>query len=152
MSTRRLTDRVQSAKFISVAMLYGHKLKFHKKSICGSAKCDAFSTDDSNDVMYGVVFEIASSEKKALDKKEGLRSGYEEKHVTVISTSGEEYEAVTYYATNIDDSLKPCDWYKEHVLRGAQEHGLPDEYIEEIKAVDSIPDPDNYDKEMQVYR
>ena len=68
--------------------------------------------------MHGVVFEISLSEKPALDKKEGLGSGYDEKYVTVVSASGEEYEAVTYYATNIDDSLKPCDWYKEHVLRG----------------------------------
>ncbi len=143
---------MQSAKVISVAKLYGHKLKFHKKSIYGSAKCDAFSTDDSNDVLYGVVFEIESSEKTALDEKEGLGNGYEEKNVTVVSTSGEEYEVVTYYATKIDGSLKPCDWYKEHVLRGAQEHGLPSEYIEEIRAVESIPDPDNYDKEMQIYR
>lgn len=152
MSTRRLTDRVQSAKAISVAKLYGHKLKFHKKSKYGSAKCDAFGTDDPNDVLYGVVFEIESSEKTALDEKEGLGSGYEKKHVTVISTNGEEYCAVTYYATDIDNSLKPCDWYKEHVLRGAQEHGLPYEYIEEIKAVESTPDPDNYDKEMKIYR
>ena len=63
MSTRRLNDRVPSARAISVAMLFGHKLKIHKKGIDGSAKCDAFRTDDSNDVIYGVVFEIALSEK-----------------------------------------------------------------------------------------
>ena len=141
-----------SAKYISVASLYGHKLKFHKKSKYGSAKCDAFCTNDSNDVMHGVIFEILSSEKPALDIKEGLGNGYEEKYVTVVSESGEEYKIVTYYATSIDASLKPCDWYIEHVIRGAQEHGLPTEYIEEIKAIESISDPDNYDTEMQIYR
>ena len=152
MSTRRLVDRVPSARAISVAMLYGHKLKFHKKSIYGSAKCDAASTSEPNDVVYGVVFEIVLSEKSALDKKEGLGSGYAEKTVTVVSGSGEKFEAVTYYATNIDTSLKPCDWYKEHVLRGAHEHGLPVEYIEGIEAIESIPDPENYEKEMEIYR
>ncbi|MCU7875164.1 MAG: gamma-glutamylcyclotransferase [Candidatus Thiodiazotropha sp. (ex Lucinoma borealis)] len=152
MSTRRLIDRVPSAKFISVASLSEHKLKFHKKSKYGSAKCDAFRTNDSIDVMYGVIFEILASEKPALDEKEGINNGYEEKHVTVVSDSGEKFTVVTYYATNIDASLKPCDWYIEHVLRGAQEHGLPIAYIEEIKAIESIPDPDNYEKEMQIYR
>jgi len=102
--------------------------------------------------MHGVIFEILSSEKPALDIKEGLGNGYEEKYVTVVSESGEEYKIVTYYATSIDASLKPCDWYIEHVIRGAQEHGLPTEYIEEIKAIESISDPDNYDTEMQIYR
>lgn len=152
MSSRRLTGRVSSARAISVGTLNGHKLKFHKKSKYGSAKCDAFYTKNSNDVVYGVVFEIALSEKAALDDKEGLGNGYDEKHVTVISITGEEYEVVTYHATNVDETLKPCDWYKEHVLRGAQENGLPSDYVEEIMAVEAMPDPENYDKEMQIYR
>lgn len=102
--------------------------------------------------MYGVVFEIASSEKSELDKKEGLGRGYGEKQVTVLSSSGEELEVVTYYATNIDETLKPCDWYKEHVLRGAKEHSLPTDYLEEIMAIESVPDPDNYENEMQIYK
>ena len=152
MSTRRLVARVPSAKAVSVAMLSGHSLEFHKIGKDGSAKCDAVYTDDLNDVVHGVVFEMALSEKPTLDKIEGLGNGYAEKDVIVLSESGEAFEAVTYYATSIDASLEPCDWYVEHVLRGAREHGLPPDYINRIEAIESIPDPDNYEVEMAIYQ
>ena len=86
-----------------------------------------------------------------LDKIEGLGNGYAEREVVVLSESGAAFEAVTYFATNIDASLKPRDWYVEHVLRGAREHGLPPEYISEIEAIEATPDPENYEKEMAIY-
>lgn len=154
MSTPRLTDRVPSARAVTVARLHKHKLKFHKKSKYGSGKCDAEFTNDAEDVVYGVVFQISAAEKPELDRKEGLRNGYEEKNVSVIAQNGETLDAVTYYATSTDSSLKPYDWYKEHVIRGAREHGLPPEYIATIDAINSMPDPDNkrHEKELSIYR
>ena len=153
MSTPRLVDRVPSAKVASVARLESHRLKFHKKSTSNSGKCDIELTNDPNDVVYGVVFQILTSEKPALDRKEGLGKGYKEKLVDIIGQNGESFNAVTYYATVIDSSLKPYHWYKEHVVRGAKEHNLPAEYIETIEAVESVPDPDlkNHEKELSIY-
>jgi AIG2-like family len=151
LSTQRLAARVPSARAVSVAMLRGHRLEFHKIGKDGSAKCDVASTGDSNDVVYGVVFAIPLSEKAMLDGIEGLGYGYAEKEVVVLSESGAAFEAVTYYATSIDASLKPVDWYVEHVLRGAREHGLPAEYISGIETIESTADPENYKKEMAIY-
>jgi hypothetical protein len=63
-------------------------------------------------------------------------------------------EAFTYYATNIDPDLKPLDWYKEHVIRGARENELPIEYIRTIEAVDFVEDSDveRHDEELSIYR
>jgi len=154
MSTPRLVDRVPSAKAVSVARLERHRLKFHKRSKYGSGKCDIEFTNDPNDVVYGVVFQIPASEKPALDKKEGIGNGYEEKSVSVTGQNGQSFNAVTYYATDIDSSMKPFHWYKEHVVRGAKEHNLPAEYIKTIEAVESVPDPDpkNHGKELSIYR
>jgi len=151
MSTRRLVARVPSARVISVAELRGHRLEFHKLGKDGSAKCDVACTGDPTDVVYGVVFAISLSEKRKLDGIEGLGNGYAEKDVVVLSESGEEFKAATYYATNIDASLKPRDWYVEHVVRGSREHRLPVEYIKRIEAIESIPDPENYEREMAIY-
>lgn len=154
MSTPRLIDRVPSAKAVLVARLERHRLKFHKSSKDGSGKCDIEFTNDQNDVVYGVVFQILVSDKTELDKKEGLGRGYKEKSVSVVGEDGESVNAVTYYATNIDSSLKPYYWYKEHVVRGAKEHNLPAVYIKSIEAVESDPDPDpkNNKKELSIYR
>lgn len=147
-------DRVPSAEAVSVARLERHRLKFHKRSKYGSGKCDIEHTNNPSDVVYGVVFQIRASEKSALDKKEGLGNGYDEKSVSVIAQNGESLNAVTYYATDIDSSLKPYHWYKEHVVRGAKEHHLPLEYIKSIEAVESVADPDQkrHDKELSIYR
>jgi len=88
-----------------------------------------------------------------MKNREGLGKGYRDKLVSVIESNEESVNAVTYYATEIDSSLKPYHWYKEHVLRGAREHNLPTEYIEFIEAIESMPDPDKekHEKELSIY-
>lgn len=142
MSTPRLTARLPSTRVVGVAGLAAHRLMFHKYGGDGTAKCDAFYTGDADDAVLGVVFRIAAREKPALDAVEGLGNGYEIRRVEVAARSGETLQAFTYCATRIDDALKPLDWYKEHVLFGAREHGLPDAYIRRIENVAAMPDPD----------
>jgi len=153
MSTPRIKHRVESATVVSIARLYGHSLQFHKKSIDGSAKCDIMHTNRPDDIVHGVVFEILASEKHILDRYEGLGSGYDQKQVSLALPHGESVAAVTYYAIDIDVSLSPYHWYKEHVIRGAREHALPVEHIRAIEAITSVPDPDhdNHVKELSIY-
>jgi len=153
MSTPRIKHRVESATVISVAHLHQHSLRFHKKSVDGSAKCGIAHTKSPNDLVYGVVFEILISDKHILDNYEGLGNGYEEKTVSIILPDGKSIAAATYYATHIDVSLKPYHWYKEHVLRGAREHALPSDYVAAIEAISSIADPDQdkHVKELSIY-
>lgn len=141
MSSRRLRQRVPSARFVTVATLHQHELRFHKMGTDGSGKCDAHQTDNGMHAVMGVVFDIDSAEKAALDKIEGVGCGYETKATKVIATSGAGIEAFTYYATAIDSELKPYAWYKQHVILGAQEHALPAGYIDEcIAAIETVVD------------
>jgi gamma-glutamylcyclotransferase len=96
-----------------------------------SSKCDAFETRSDGDLIWGVVFDIPPSEKKGLDKAEGLGKGYNERTVDLITRSGDAMTAFTYCAdkTAIAGGLFPYSWYKELVLKGATEHGLPPDYI-----------------------
>lgn len=142
MSLPRLQQRVPSAIRIGFFTLKSHDLRFHKASKDGSGKCDAFFSGDDSDFVIGALFEICDSEKKALDRAEGLGDGYNEKQVLVVNESGEEIKAVTYYATKIDETLKPYSWYKNHVLHGAKESQLPEQYIRKIIAIESIEDQD----------
>ncbi len=118
-----------------------HELRWHKKSRDGSGKCDIFFTGDPDHQVHGVLFEISGSEKARLDKAERLHHGYEEKMVEVITTAGR-VSAVTYYATERDEEVRPYEWYKRYVVDGAIEHGLPEDYVRLLKSVDAIKDPD----------
>ena len=153
MSSRRLHNRISTVRVISFARLEKHKLKFHKKSKDGSGKCDAVYVNNKNNAIYGVAFEITTSQLRLLDKYEGLGDGYEQKEVPIITRDGETLDAITYYATDIDSSLKPYGWYKEHVLFGANEHGLPADYIAKIKGIDAISDLNTkrHKEELRIY-
>lgn len=155
MSSARLRARVPSAQFIAVATLPEHRLAFHKVGWKdGSGKCDAHYTGSSGDNVIGVVFELLDAEKSDLDRIEGLRAGYDEKKVEVVTSTEQTLSAQMYFATNIDPSLKPYHWYKKHVLFGAQEHGLPPDYIVRIEAVLSEQDPDRerHERESAIHR
>ena len=141
MCTNRLRERTPSARSVGVGSVRGHQLRWHKKSYDGSGKCDLFFTADDNHLVHGVLFEISVSEKKRLDTVEGLHQGYDEKMVEVVTASGV-IPAVTYFATVIDKFRRPYEWYKRFVVEGAIEHGLSEQYVQELQAIESIEDPD----------
>jgi len=143
MSLSRLRKRVPSAERLGVFNLEQHDLRFHKISKDGSGKCDAFQTEKPNDSVIGALFEIDRSEKPALDIVEELGCGYEEKLVKVQNDVGDVFEAVTYYAIRIDPSLKPYTWYLNHVIVGAKETNVPEQYLKDIQLVESIEDMDS---------
>jgi cation transport regulator ChaC len=141
MLRRRLnaTDRAPSAEPVGTGYLKGRRLTFDKVSRDGSGKCDAQPTDRESDRVYGVIYEIAIAERKALDEAEGLGAGYEARTVDVETDAGI-VEALVYIATNKKPSVRPYHWYKAIALAGAVEHGLPLEYVERLRAVESVED------------
>ena len=146
MATARLRGRMPSAKPLGVATLPGHVLRFHKRSKKDqSGKCNALATDDDDSVVIGVLFSFDPAERGKLDAYEGAGKGYDAAVVTVINHKGRRRKVLTYLASPdaIDDRLKPCSWYKDHVLAGCKEHDLPPGYVGEyIEAVEAVEDPD----------
>jgi gamma-glutamylcyclotransferase len=141
MLSSRIQERCPSARALGIAKLHGHELKWHKRSQDGSGKCDVMQTNNRDCVVYGVLYEIAASEKPALDKAEGLGNGYEEKKVQVVFDDAARVVSI-YSATRTDSSLKPYAWYRAFVLAGANEHKLPSEYIRRLESVPAVEDAD----------
>lgn len=144
MCTGRLQGRVPSATPLFRARLMGHALRFHKRSKDGSAKADAYRTNNPGDTVWGVVFRIAEPEKPKLDRAEGLNQGYNEQTVDILDEAAVTHEALVYLAdpSAIDASLRPYSWYKRFVVKGARQHELPTEYIQLIEGFEAIDDQD----------
>lgn len=142
MLTRRLTakNRAPSAKPVGIGYAEGRRLTFDKVSQDGSGKCDAEATGKITDRVYGVVFEIPLAEKAALDKAEGLGKGYAGERIEVVTAEGK-VQLDTYIATKKEPVLRPYHWYKAITVAGAVEHGLPKDYVEWLRAFESIEDP-----------
>jgi hypothetical protein len=144
MLTARLRARVPSCKPLGRASLRGHELRFHKRSKDGSGKCNALRADGAAGVI-GVLFSFDATDRARLDRAEGRGAGYDDIEVTVLDAEGGIVNALTYLASPefIDDGLSPYGWYRELVITGAREHGLPQDYIASwIEKVEVIEDPD----------
>ncbi len=144
MSLARLRQRLPQARWLGPASLAGYQLRFHKVGQDGSGKCDAFHTGDDADLLHGVLYHIEPSEKRRLDQFEGLGRGYDEREVPVLAPALGGVSALTYVATLIDASLQPFGWYKQHVLVGAREAGLPANYI---NAIQRLPHAEDHDRD-----
>src|ERR1017187_8372306 len=106
MLTGRLRSRCPSAAALGIAELHGHELQWHKRSLDGSGKCNVVEASGATAVVYGVLYEIPVGEGSALDRAEGLGSGYEAKNAEV-AFKGAHRMASIYHATDVDPSLKP---------------------------------------------
>ena len=140
----RIRERVASAEPRHVGYLESHALRFHKRGRDGSAKADAFATGDPADRVWGVIYELSDADKPVLDRYEGLGRGYADREIEIVTVPGPRVAAFMYQAQSehIDASLLPYTWYRDFVIIGAGQHGLPSGYIDAVRAVDVAEDPD----------
>jgi len=141
MSSARIEARLGPCRCLGTASLLAHALRFHKRGRDGSGKCDAYFTGDDGDVVHGVLYEIGLGQAERLDGIEG--SDYRRGTLTVRTGAGM-LESYAYLAlpSAIESALRPYPWYREFVLAGAREAGLPAAYVAAIDSVATIPDPD----------
>jgi gamma-glutamylcyclotransferase len=136
----RLLERVPSSAFICCASLEKYRLVFSKLSKDGSAKCTIEQTGRVNDNVYGAIYSISVAEKAILDRYEG--EGYRDLE---ISARGEAdmVDCFTYIAKKsyLVDSVLPYDWYRDLVIAGSKFHSMPEAYIEDLHAVETVADP-----------
>ncbi len=142
----RHPSRAPSASCIGAAMLGGYRIRFHKVGKDGSAKCNALTTGNLDDAVYGVVFHVADRDTTALDKEEDVKEGgYSRRQVNIVMLNDSREGLVECYFSNpkfIDDNCLPFDWYKALVIAGALEHDLPEEYVRLLRECPSIEDGD----------
>ena len=147
MLARRLTDpsRAPSAFACGVAGAPGFVVRFHKVGKDGSGKCTLVAAGEAPAVAYGVLYELADSDGARLDRVEGVHTGgYVRCPIQLRYLDGGATRAVTYIAgeRHVNPACVPFDWYRDLVVAGAAEHGLPAPYIDELARIPAIPDPD----------
>ena len=93
----------------------------------------------------GVLYEVAEADSENLDRVEGVHTGgYVRRSVQVRLADARTTNAMTYVAgvRHVDPARVPFDWYRDLVVAGAIEHGLPAHYVAELARVSALPDPD----------
>ncbi|MCL1658360.1 gamma-glutamylcyclotransferase [Elizabethkingia miricola] len=141
MNLDRLKERVPSANKLLNVFIKGYTIKCNKISTDGSSKANIIKTDNDDNIVWGVIFEIDDSEKSNLDEYE---QGYNDSILSFLDSENSPHEAQVYIAEEsaINDDLLPYDWYKEYIVSGAKENDLPQEYVEKLEAINFIEDTD----------
>lgn len=144
MLTAWLRSRCKSARATGIASVAGYRLAFSKRSKDGSGKAMLVASNDPAARVYGILYNIDGGETDALDRSEGRGNGYERVEDFEVHAGGNAVRVMTYLADGaaIDAALKPYDWYLDLAVKGAEQHGLPGEYIKALRGTHSIADPD----------
>lgn len=141
MLIERIKRRCQSARFVCVAKVGGHEIVFNKKSFDGSGKANIIKVDDGVEI-YGALFEIELNEQQALDNAEGRDYRRNDDFVVTRMDTGEQMSTSIYIAKadKTENNLRPYDWYKDVILAGAWQHQFPEQYVEQLNAIQSVVD------------
>jgi hypothetical protein len=129
MATARLEKRVGTVSQRGVGTLVAHRITFDKISQDGTGKTNVRPNKSS--VVWGVLFQLSNAQ---LRKLEGLETGYVPLSVTINQIAGD-ISAVTFVAKKHTPGLRPTRRYREFLISGAREHGLPADYVNRLKAV-----------------
>ena len=140
MLRQRLHARVGTLTELGAVCLARFRLTFSKRGNDGSGKC-TLAVGGADDIVWGVAFELSVQQKQLLDRFEG--PAYEV-HEVFPALGQRRLSAFTYISRppHIDAACRPFPWYKNLVLAGALQSGLPSHHISAIQAVPTIPDPD----------
>jgi len=127
----RRTGRIREARRVC---LLGHRIVFNKLGSDGTGKANI--NPDRTHAVWGVAYLCSPRALTEMDDYEGVAGGhYNRKTVQVRCESGEALEAVTYVAGEryVQSPISPTPKYLHQIVSGARNHGLPEDYIQEIQ-------------------
>lgn len=138
----QMKERCPSARFVCIATLPDHRLAFTRRSKnrgCGVA--DAVLERGKR--VWGVVYEIEDVDVGRLDTSEGYQPGRavnsyrrEERHVFIDGDERRPLVIFSYFANRQKKPPPPNSQYKQLILTGALHWHLPDDYVEELRAME----------------
>ncbi len=113
--------------------LVGYRLAFNKRGSDGNVKANI--VPDPQGEVWGVIYLCSPEAMEKLDGHEGAPSHYRRVPVEVITDQGEKVQAVTYQATEAWQCEEgfPQREYAQLIVEGAQYHGLPADYIRQVR-------------------
>ena len=84
-------------------------------------------------MVHGVLCTLTSDDEKVLDKNEDVAKGDYIKMQCMVGTDQGSVQALTY-VNKLTREGHPNPGYLEKIIEGAQSHGLPAEYVDEIRS------------------
>lgn len=102
--------------------------------------------------VWGVLYEVPEflvmrktakeRNRKSLDQIEGEGTNYERRSIDVKCPNGDVHTAITYTVITPRKDVRTNLEYVRHIVNGLREHGIPEDYIANVKAIACANNPD----------
>ncbi|HDN19555.1 MAG TPA: gamma-glutamylcyclotransferase [Candidatus Acetothermia bacterium] len=138
MRSERLAKRIGRTPTVwKLGWLCGYSLVFNKEANDGSGYANICPQRDS--VVYGVLYALTEDELQKLDQYEGVPCHYRRIILRVETKEGPQHaECYVAVEDKVKEGLKPRKDYLQHLIQGAKEHNLPEEYILKLRNVETL--------------
>lgn len=111
------------------------------------------------ETLWGVIYEVSLSSLDHLDAWQGAKldgSGpYFHSPAEAVGADGTTYPVLLYRKDILGETRMPSTEYLEHIVCGAEEHGLPAEYVRKLRSIAAkkagyaVPKPDDAEKVLR---
>lgn len=129
------------------ALARGWRLHVDKPSLIGTGEGMATICPDAAAEVWGVLYEIATTDYEHLELTEGVKiDHYRRVEIDVLPRVWDSpvVTATTLASDEHDPAIRPSMRYMRLLIAGAAEHGLPSEWIDELRRIEALPDnPDH---------
>jgi gamma-glutamylcyclotransferase (GGCT)/AIG2-like uncharacterized protein YtfP len=129
----QMASRCPGARAIGAAHLRGWRLTFTRDSPGWGGGVGHIEVDPADEV-WGVLWEVTDAHLESLDEYEGVAVGMYFRDTVEVTSDGDRFEAIVYIANPRGDK-PPSKKYIGALVRGAEAHGLPDPYVERLRAL-----------------
>lgn len=119
-------QRCPAATLLGIARLEGHRFIINSRGV-------ATLVPDPACAVHGVLWELSESDELRLDGYEGVSSDTYRKKFVNVTTSGENTVPAFAYVARDSSSGSPRPGYMERIVAAAEAHGLPEEYVRELR-------------------
>ena len=120
---QQMAYRCPNSKKVSVGLLKGWKAVFN-------IHMDIIKTDNTDDIVPVVVWDIAEKDWSMLDMYEAYPSYYVKKTVNVTLDDGAEEKAIVYVmADNRKGICPPTSGYFNGIVKGYMDNGINTDYL-----------------------
>ena len=131
MDPAQMAERCPGSVALGAARVSGWRLTFTRDSPAWGGGVGHIEADPGSEV-WGVLWDLTPEHLAALDVYEGIEIGAYVRDVLTVSFEGREVEAQVYLAIP-RGYKKPSKKYLSALIRGAEAHGCPDDYVEQLR-------------------
>ena len=126
-------------KIVGKVCLKGYCLMFprYSRNRKGGV-ADIWKADDPNEAVWGILYDLSKEDRDKLDIEEGYPNVYTRIQLD-LESNGQIYSGVWVYT--VKDKPKkitfyhPSEEYIDTLIRGAEQNGLPSEWIAKLQRI-----------------